>query len=223
MQKPCIAPIHYRPVIPITVNNEPTKRCAPRLILASTSPRRREILAALGLEFAVCHVDIDESPLDDEAPGDMVLRLAVAKAAAAAAGPGDVVIAADTVVVVGGRALGKPADENDCLAMLAALAGRGHEVLTGVALRDGQGTRTAVSTTDVYFREIGRDEALAYWQSGEPRDKAGAYAVQGLGGAFVERIEGSYSGVVGLPVFETVALLGAAGLEVLRQQTVNDG
>ena len=101
------------------------------------------------------------------------------------------------------------------LAMLAALSGRGHRVVTGVALGGADGTRTALSETDVYFREISRDEALAYWQSGEPCDKAGAYAIQGLGGAFVERIEGSYSGVVGLPVFETVALLNEAGLGLM--------
>ena len=187
----------------------------PTLHLASTSPRRREILEALNLDFTVIHVNVDETPLGSETPAEMVLRLAVAKAEAAEIGPTDVALGADTAVVVGGRALGKPIDEADCLAMLAALSGRGHQVVTGVALRGGAGTRTALSQTDVYFREIGRDEALAYWQSGEPCDKAGAYAIQGLGGSFIERIEGSYSGVVGLPVFETVALLKDAGLEVV--------
>jgi septum formation protein len=187
----------------------------PILHLASTSPRRREILAALNLDFTVVHVDVDETPLDAEVPAEMVLRLAVAKAEAAAVGPGHLSLGADTAVVIDGRILGKPADEADCLAMLAALSGRGHMVVTGVALGGADGTRTALSTTNVYFREISRDEALAYWQSGEPRDKAGAYAIQGLGGAFVERIEGSYSGVVGLPVFETVALLNEAGLGLM--------
>jgi septum formation protein len=187
----------------------------PVLHLASTSPRRREILAALNLDFTVVHADVDETPLDGEAPEEMVLRLAVAKAEAAAIGPGHLSLGADTAVVIDGRILGKPADEADCLAMLAALSGRGHMVVTGVALGGADGTRTALSTTNVYFREISRDEALAYWQSGEPRDKAGAYAIQGLGGAFVERIEGSYSGVVGLPVFETVALLNEAGLGLM--------
>ena len=106
----------------------------------------------------------------------------------------------------------------DCLEMLGRLSGRAHRVLTGVALTDRHGTATALSDTDVYFREISRDEALAYWQSGEPRDKAGAYAIQGLGGAFVERIEGSYTGVVGLPVFETIELLRAAGIDVLAKR-----
>jgi septum formation protein len=187
----------------------------PVLHLASTSPRRREILAALNLDFTVVHVEVDETPLDGEVPDEMVLRLAVAKAEAAAIGPEQVSLGADTVVVIDGRILGKPVDEADCLAMLAALSGRGHKVVTGVALGGAGGTRTALSETDVYFREISRDEALAYWQSGEPRDKAGAYAIQGLGGAFVERIEGSYSGVVGLPVFETLALLNAAGLGLM--------
>jgi septum formation protein len=188
------------------------------LQLASTSPRRREILAALGLDFSVVHVDVDETPLPGESPGDMVERLALAKAGAADAGPADIVIAADTAVVIDGQALGKPVDEDDCLAMLDVLGGRVHRVLTGVAVHGPQGTHTALSETDVYFREIGRDEALAYWQSGEPCDKAGAYAIQGLGGAFVERIEGSYSGVVGLPVFETVALLDKVGFSLVTRR-----
>ena len=190
----------------------------PRLFLASTSPRRREILASLGLDFTIVPVDVDESPRERETPGDMVLRLAVAKAEAAGAGGESIALGADTVVVVDGHALGKPKDEADCLGMLERLSGRGHKVLTGVALHGARGTQTVLSETDVYFREISRDEALAYWQSGEPCDKAGAYAVQGLGGVFVERIEGSYSGVVGLPVFETATLLANAGLGVVTRQ-----
>lgn len=191
---------------------------SPTLILASTSPRRREILAALGLDFTVVPVDVDESPQEGETPGDMALRLAVAKAGAADARGNNIVLGADTIVAIDGCALGKPIDKADCLAMLERLSGRGHKVLTGVALHGAQGTQTALSETDVYFREISRDEALAYWQSGEPCDKAGAYAVQGLGGVFVERIEGSYSGVVGLPVFETATLLASAGLGVVSRQ-----
>ncbi len=188
------------------------------LQLASTSPRRREILAALGLEFSIVHVDVDESVLPGESPGDMVVRLAIAKAEAADAGPADIVIAADTAVVADEHVLGKPVDQDDCLAMLGLLSGRAHQVMTGVAVHTRSGTGTALSTTDVYFREIDRDEALAYWQSGEPHDKAGAYAIQGVGGAFVERIEGSYSGVVGLPVFETVVLLEQAGHSLLSRR-----
>ena len=168
------------------------------------------------------HVDVDETPLDGETPADMVVRLAVAKAEAAVVGDGGLALAADTAVVVDGEALGKPADEADALGMLAKLSGRTHKVLTGVALRGPHGLRTALSDTNVVFREISRDEARAYWQSGEPRDKAGAYAVQGLGGVFVERVEGSYSGVVGLPVYETAELLRQAGCDVLRVPTNND-
>lgn len=186
--------------------------------LASSSPRRREILAALGLEFSVAATDVDETPLPGEAPDDMVLRLAVAKAKAIEAGSNDVVIAADTAVVVDELMLGKPRDRDDCLAMLEALAGRSHTVYTGVAVRHGDQTCTALSSSRVHFRDMSRDEALAYWHSGEPRDKAGAYAVQGLGGVFVERIEGSYSGVVGLPVFETAALLRQVGLDLVTRQ-----
>ena len=195
----------------------------PTLLLASTSPRRREILTSLGVDFTVVPVDVDETALEGETPGDMALRLAVAKARAADPGGGCIALGADTVVIADGRALGKPKDEADCLAMLEALSGRGHKVLTGVALHGPQGTQTALSDTDVYFREISRDEAVAYWQSGESCDKAGAYAVQGLGGIFVERVEGSYSGVVGLPVFETAALLAGAGLGVMPKQKTNDG
>jgi septum formation protein len=188
------------------------------ITLASSSPRRREILATLGLEFSVQASDVDETPLAGEAADDMVLRLAAAKAEAVVAGSPGIVIAADTAVVVDGLMLGKPADRDDCLAMLGALSGQTHTVYTGVAVRCRGVTRTALSATDVLFRDIGRDEALAYWQSGEPRDKAGAYAVQGLGGVFVERIEGSYSGVVGLPVFETASLLRQVGLDLVTRR-----
>jgi len=191
---------------------------SPKLHLASTSPRRREILASLGLDFDVVPVNVDETPFDGESPADMALRLSVAKAEAAEMGAGGIALGSDTVVVVDDRALGKPRNRDDGLRMLRSLSGRAHRVLTGVAVSDGRRTLTALSATDVYFREIGRDEALAYWQSGEPRDKAGAYAIQGLGGAFVERIEGSYTGVVGLPVFETIELLRAAGIDVLARQ-----
>jgi septum formation protein len=187
----------------------------PKLHLASTSPRRQEILAALGLTFSSAGVDLDECRLDGESAQDMVLRLAQAKAAAATVDAPTIVIAADTAVVLGGEVYGKPVDRKDCLAMLQDLSGRTHQVLTGVAVRSAQGVQTVLSTTEVQFREISPDEALAYWQSGEPRDKAGAYAIQGKGGVFVMAISGSYSGVVGLPVFETAELLRDAGLNIL--------
>jgi septum formation protein len=191
--------------------------CAPqKLHLASTSPRRRDILRCLGIDFDVVAVNTDESIRQGELPGELVLRLAVAKAEAAV--DAGLVLGADTVVVLGDRILGKPSDAEDAVEMLVALSGRSHTVLTGVALRTPEETTAVLSETQVRFREIDRDEALAYWQSGEPRDKAGAYGIQGLGGMFVEAINGSYSGVVGLPVFETVELLKAAGIDVLMKR-----
>ncbi len=189
--------------------------CEPQLHLASSSPRRQEILRALGLAFTARGADIDESRIDGETPEQMVLRLAAAKASAAVVTQGRLVLGADTAVVLGGCVLGKPRDGSDAVDMLMRLSGCSHTVLTGVALQTPDGSKVVVSATEVRFREIDRDEARAYWQSGEPRDKAGAYAIQGLGGMFVEAISGSYSGVVGLPVFETVKLLQAAGVYVL--------
>jgi septum formation protein len=185
--------------------------------LASSSPRRHEILAALGLNFTAAGVDIDETRHDAEPVDAMVLRLAVAKVEAARARlKGSVpVIGADTAVAVDDQILGKPRSEDEALTMLRTLSGRDHRVLTGVALAYRGDVSTAISVTKVRFREIGPDEARAYWQSGEPRDKAGAYAVQGLGGVFVESISGSYTGVVGMPVFETATLLEKVGLALL--------
>jgi len=151
----------------------------PLLYLASTSPRRRQILAALGIEFDVIPVATDERALHGETPGDMVLRLATAKAEAAT--QGDFVLGADTVVVMGERVLGKPRDVGEAVDMLLGLSARSHAVITGVALKTPSGTSTALSTTDVRFREIDREEAYRYWHSGEPCDKAGAYGIQGLG------------------------------------------
>lgn len=185
--------------------------------LASASPRRHEILAAMGVGFTASGVDIDETRHDDEPVTDMVVRLAVAKAAAARANlePSVPVIGADTAVAVDDRVLGKPGSRDEAIEMLVRLSGRAHRVFTGVALDYAGEVSTATSVTEVRFREISPEEASAYWQSGEPQDKAGAYAVQGIGGAFVESISGSYSGVVGLPVFETASLLANASLGVM--------
>lgn len=188
----------------------------PDLHLASASPRRRELLTSLGLTFTYEGVDADESAMPGEAVADMVVRLAALKARTAFDSGAYTmpVLGADTVVVMQDRVFGKPQSKEEALAMLASLSGRTHEVLTGVAVvRNGE-LQTAVSLTEVQFREIHPDEALAYWQSGEPAGKAGAYAVQGLGGVFVSAIHGSYSGVVGLPVFETAALLQRAGVQL---------
>ena len=187
--------------------------------LASSSPRRHEILTSLGLSFSAASVDVDESRRSDETPEDMAIRLAAAKAAAAAASTSQLVIGADTVVVSNGEPFGKPRDQEDALRMLAALSNDWHRVVTGVAVRSAIGIQTILSTTDVQFREIHPDEAQAYWQSGEPLGKAGAYAIQGRGGAFVAAISGSYSGVVGLPVYETSQLLRNAGFDVLQPPT----
>ena len=191
----------------------------PHLHLASSSPRRRQILEALGLEFTAAGADVDETPVAGEPAEAMVLRLAEAKARAGGKDAATVVIGADTAVVLDGAMFGKPRNRADALAMLAALSGRRHRVLTGVAVKSPQGITSVLSTSEVEFREIDPDEAQAYWQSGEPADKAGAYAVQGLGGVFVSSIAGSYSGVVGLPVFETTALLQRAGIDVMSGRT----
>jgi septum formation protein len=191
----------------------------PAIYLASGSPRRRELLEQIGVPYAVLSVTVDEARRAREAPRAMVLRLARAKAQA---GWGDLtpaqrrpVLGADTVVVVNGTLLGKPRDKAQALAMLAQLSGRAHEVFTGVAVVNAQGMRRAVSRSVVRFRVISEAERRAYWASGEPCDKAGAYAVQGLGAMFIKGIEGSYSGIMGLPLFETAKLLRWVGVEIL--------
>lgn len=188
----------------------------PELHLASASPRRREILQALGLRFSYAGVDVDERRQQGEAAADLVLRLAREKAAAArAAGQGGAIIAADTVVVLGNRVFGKPRSKQDALSMLAELSGRTHEVLTGVVVSHGDSEQQVLSRSRVCFREIAASEAAAYWASGEPRDKAGSYAIQGLAAVFVTDLQGSHSGVIGLPVCETATLLGNIGIHVL--------
>jgi septum formation protein len=187
------------------------------LHLASASIRRRELLHALGLSFTAAAEDIDERRQGKEDARSMALRLAITKGQAAAEGDrtDQVILAADTVVVLGDVVFGKPESRDDALKMLETLSGRAHKVLTAIAVLHQGEVSTAVSESTVRFREIGSDEAALYWQSEEPCDKAGAYAIQGMGGIFVESISGSYSGVVGLPVFETAQLLGEAGILVL--------
>jgi septum formation protein len=185
----------------------------PTLYLASQSPRRRELLAQIGIEHQVVTVDVDESRLADEDPDRYVERLARAKAAAgwqacvAQGLPALPVLGADTVVVFEGVVLGKPRTAEEGKAMLRRLAGECHEVLTGVSLCGERGQVGCISATQVWFRPLDDAEIDAYWDSGEPCDKAGAYGIQGVAARFVERIEGSYSGVVGLPLYETDALL----------------
>jgi septum formation protein len=191
---------------------------APDLVLASASPRRRELLQALGLELAVVAVDVDETPLPAERPTDYVRRVAGAKCdaalatgAAIAAAPGLAVLAADTTVVVAGEILGKPADADDARRMLARLAGRRHEVSTAYRIRFGERVVERTITTIVSFRALAPAEIDAYVASGEWRGKAGGYAVQGIAGAFVTELRGSHTNVIGLPVAEVLADLQALG------------
>jgi len=192
---------------------------SPSIYLASLSPRRRELLKQIGVDHEVIKVDVDETPIPGEAPAEYVIRLALAKARAGCeARPEHArlpVLAADTAVVVDNEIMGKPTDRDDALDMMARLSGRSHKVLTGVALIAAR-EESRLSVSHVTFREVSPTEALAYWNSGEPADKAGGYAIQGLGALFVSRLEGSFSGVMGLPLFETAELLRGAGIERLE-------
>jgi septum formation protein len=180
-----------------------------RLILASASPRRAELLRQAGVDFDVEPADVDETVRDGETPADYVRRVASAKSAAVhGRRPGAaIVLGADTAVVVDGSILGKPRDDDDAAAMLRRLAGRTHEVLTGVSLRNDRTELDAVVTTRVTFAPLSDGDVAAYVASGEGRDKAGAYAIQGLASRFIPSIEGSYSNVVGLPVATVAELL----------------
>jgi septum formation protein len=192
----------------------------PSLYLASKSPRRYELLAQIGVQFAVVDVELDEARLPGEAPDAYVQRLALDKARAGRAlveSRNDLpVLAADTAVVVDKRILGKPRDRHDAAAMMRLLSGRTHRVLSGIALVDER-ERQDISISEVRFRAIRTQEIDAYWDSGEPRDKAGGYGIQGLGALFVADLRGSYSGVMGLPLFETSRLLADANIDALVQ------
>lgn len=187
-----------------------------QLYLASGSPRRRELLTQIGVPFSVISADIDETPMNHETPSAYVERLARGKAEAgrrAIVSAGDFcVLGADTAVVLDGKILGKPVGEAQACAMLMLLAGQQHEVLTAIAVLEGDRCESRVVRSLVRFRAIDRDEAAAYWASGEPRDKAGGYGIQGLGAVFVASLNGSYSAVVGLPLCETAELVGHFGI-----------
>lgn len=180
-----------------------------QLFLASRSPRRRELLRQVGLAHRLLDVEVDETPIAGEAPADYVMRVARAKAAAGLSRRDAVlpVLAADTSVVIDDAILGKPLDRAHGLEMLRRLSGRWHAVMTAVCVADDQRQEQVLVSSRVQFRAISEPELEAYWRSGEPLDKAGAYAIQGLGAVFVSAVEGSYSGIVGLPLFETVQLL----------------
>jgi nucleoside triphosphate pyrophosphatase len=185
----------------------------PVICLASMSPRRRELLAQIGVPHTVVAAHVDESLMPSEVPSDYVARLARLKATTVRQrGEALPVLAADTTVVLEGSVFGKPDGRADGLAMLAALAGKTHQVLTAVALATGQGVTLRVNRSSVRFRNIERAEMEAYWDTGEPCDKAGSYAIQGYGAVFVAALNGSYSGVMGLPLFETAELLRDAGI-----------
>ncbi len=176
-------------------------------VLASSSPRRRELLQRLGLDFTIRPADLDESLLPGEAPAAYVERLARAKAAAV---PGEIVLAADTTVALGAEILGKPQDPADAQRMLGMLSGREHSVFTGVATK----SHSRVVQTRVWFRPLTPEQIAWYSASPEPYDKAGGYAVQGLAAAFIERLDGSPTNVIGLPLPEALELLALAGLEL---------
>ncbi len=191
--------------------------------LASASPRRATLLSQIGVRWRQFAVDVDESVRSGEDAGHYVQRVtelklmtAVGRLRADSSVPSVPVLAADTAVVLEGLSLGKPRDREHALGMLECLSGRQHEVITHVALADPQGeVRQASSITRVWFRTLSQAECASYWESGEPQGKAGAYAIQGRGAAFIERIEGSYSGVMGLPLFETAQLLASLGVHVV--------
>lgn len=186
--------------------------------LASASPRRRELLTQLGVEYDILQVTVDETPRVAEDPPDLVCRLAAAKAQAGLAvrpdrrGP---VVGADTAVALGDELFGKPSDQADATRMLGRLAGRTHTVWTAVAVTDGERERVELCRSLVTFRAVAPEEIAAYWRTGEPTDKAGAYGIQGRGAQFIADLRGSYSGVVGLPLFETARLLTLFGCTLL--------
>ena len=180
------------------------------LMLASASPRRAELLSQIGVEFIQQPVDLDESALSNEPPKAQVLRLAAEKANAAwlqVEGTAQVVLASDTMVVLDNQALGKPRNADHARSMLQSLSGRQHEVMTSVSVRDATRQKTLCVVTQVVFGPLTAAQIDDYWATGEPADKAGAYGIQGIGGQFVKSINGSYSAVVGLPLYETVQLL----------------
>ena len=190
-----------------------TDHAAPRLVLASQSPRRRELLTLVGLAHEVRPADVDETPLPGEEPVPHAERLARAKAETLAAlAPDAAVVAADTIVVIDGLILGKPADAADARATLRRLAGRTHTVFTAVAVARGGRTVSGVEEVQVTFRALDDREIASYVATGEPMDKAGSYGIQGFGATIVERIDGDYFAVMGLPLVRLVGLLGEVGL-----------
>ena len=191
-----------------------------QLILASASPRRKELLDQIGVSYIVHPVDIDETPKDREVALDYVCRVAAEKSAACVSELIDFlpVLAADTSVVLDGQIMGKPKNREHAMTMLSQLSGKTHNVYSAISLRSQCENKhfQALSKTEVRFRNISPEEIQSYWDTGEPKGKAGAYAIQGLASVFVESIKGSFSGVVGLPLFETAELLSKQGIKIIR-------
>jgi len=195
--------------------NQEQEQRRPVLRLASASPRRRQLLDLIGVPHVVSPADIDETPRGAEPADEYVTRLAREKADAIWQRHEDLpVLAADTTVVIGGEILGKPETAADAQYMLGKLSGREHVVHTGIAVRATGATHVGLSSTAVHFAPLSREQIDAYWASGEPQGKAGAYAIQGLGAVFVTHIAGSYTAVMGLPLFETAQLLRRVGVPV---------
>lgn len=190
------------------------------IILASASPRRTELLNQIRIAHQVLPVDIDETPRIEESPAQTVQRLATEKAQAAQARlPAEqqqsrVILAADTLIEIDQHALGKPNNEAECVAMLSLMSGRLHHVLTAISVLKGARQETLLCTTEVEFAVLSEAQMRAYWHTGEPADKAGSYAIQGIGGQFVKSIKGSASAVIGLPLFETKQLLQAFEVQI---------
>ncbi|MFM8341872.1 MAG: Maf family protein [Methylomonas sp.] len=188
----------------------------PQIILASASPRRSELLKQISISHRIMAVDIDETPFANESPLAYVERVAAEKSAACQALLNDKlpVLSADTSVICDDQIMGKPIDLDHAISMLSRLSGRSHQVYSAVSLR-GNSHWQALSISEVKFKPLSNEEIIAYWQTGEPRDKAGAYAIQGLASTFIESITGSFSGVMGLPLYETAQLLAKQGIKVI--------
>ena len=195
------------------------------IYLASVSPRRRELLEQIGVSYQLLNINVDETPQVSEIPESYVSRLALQKARCGWQALNDdskkPVLGADTAVVIDNIILGKPVDQTHAINMLLRLSGRTHQVMTSVALVTADSEQVAVSTSFVTFRELSKAECEAYWHTGEPADKAGSYAVQGKGAMFISKLEGSYSGVMGLPLYETAELLQNVGINLLKDNKKN--
>ena len=191
------------------------------LILASASPRRSELLDQIGVRFTILVSDIDESRLHNESPEDYVSRLAMEKSRAGFSRQDSILpsLGADTIVVCDQQIFGKPKNQADAAAMLMALSGKAHTVMSAVTVSQGSRSSSRLTKTLVRFRTIGQSECQTYWQTGEPQGKAGGYAIQGRGAVFVDHIEGSYSGVVGLPLSETAEILGEFGIPLWTSES----